>query len=161
MRRKKEKQLKRMTIFLVLMIVLVGIILVQATSPERSAKKQATKIAKEISGIKTVDEFYWFNREETSYTVVGRDADNQGIITIIPEDGTEALIIYSNEGLSDRDAVQAVLDLNETKSISKITLGMYDNKPVWEISAKSKENRLSYYLVDFKTGEIINKLTNL
>lgn len=155
---KGHKIAKYTSIVLIIIILAIGFVLIKSTSPQRAAKKQAVKIAKDIGNIKQVDEFYWFTRDQSFFTIVGKDDKNQGKIVIIPEDGKEGIVYDTKDGVHYGEAVQAVLDSNETTYIKNINLGMVDNKPVWEISADGKNHELNYYLVDFKTGKIIEKI---
>ncbi|SLM86313.1 hypothetical protein FM121_09500 [Vagococcus fluvialis bH819] len=127
----------------------------------RKAKNQAIKISEEVANISKVENFYWFTRDRTYFTVVGTDDKNESKVVLLPQDGSEALVMNQKDGLTGDDAIQVVLDTKETKKIKKISLGMYDKKPVWEVVATAKDNSLSYYLIDFKEGKITNKMTDL
>lgn len=155
---KQAKQLKFLALFLILTLSLMIIIIVQSNAPMHRAKKQATQIAKDIAKIERTDEFYWFTRDKTYFTVIGQDDKNQTKVVFIPQDGSEAVIIDQKNGVTDSTAIQEVLDTNETTRIKKISLGMIDNKAVWEVVAESKSHTLNYYLVDFKEGHIVETL---
>ncbi len=161
MSKKRNRQLKLVTLSLILFLVLLGIILFQSSSPMRKAKNQAIKISEEVANISKVEDFYWFTRDKTYFTVVGTDDKNEEKIVLLPQDGSEALVMNQKDGLTGDDAIQVVLDTKETKKIKKISLGMYDKKPVWEVVAIAKDNSLSYYLIDFKEGKMTNKMTDI
>ncbi|MGX7025983.1 cell wall elongation regulator TseB-like domain-containing protein [Vagococcus hydrophili] len=161
MSRKRNRQLKIITVSLILFLVLIGIILFQSSSPMRKAKGQAIKISEEVANITEVKDFYWFTRDKTYFTVVGLNDKNEAKIVLLPQDGSEALVMNEKDGINADDAIQVVLDTKETKKIKKVSLGMYDKKPVWEVVATAKDNSLTYYLVDFKEGKITNKMTDL
>ncbi|HCM88965.1 MULTISPECIES: DUF5590 domain-containing protein [Vagococcus] len=161
MSKKRNRQLKLVTLSLILFLILMGIILFQSSSPMRKAKNQAIKISEEVANISKVENFYWFTRDRTYFTVVGTDDKNESKVVLLPQDGSEALVMNQKDGLTGDDAIQVVLDTKETKKIKKISLGMYDKKPVWEVVATAKDNSLSYYLIDFKEGKITNKMTDL
>ncbi|MGX4685727.1 cell wall elongation regulator TseB-like domain-containing protein [Vagococcus sp. JNUCC 83] len=153
---RENKLIKYLTITLITILVVISAIFYRSTSTYRSTKRQAVAIAKNLGHINKVDEFYWFTRQENTYSVVGRDDNNQEKIVMIPENGKGALVIYADKGVKQDDAIQTVLKTNETKMIKKVSLGLVDEKPVWEITAKSKDDHLVYYLVDFYSGEIKN-----
>ena len=160
MNRKSNRQLKIIGLVLILTIVLISIVLVQSSSPMRKAKKQGIRISKEIANIETVDDFYWFTREKTYFTVVGIDDNNNEKVVFIPQDGTEAIVMNGDNGIKSNEAVQKVLDLKETKKIKKISLGLYNNQPVWEVVAANSNDGISYYLIDFNKGEIVNTIVS-
>lgn len=159
--RKRNQQLKIFGSILILMIVLVGVILFQSASPMRKAKSQAIKISKNIANISEVDEFYWFTRDKTYFTVVGLDNKNVEKIVFLPQDGSEAVIMSQKDGITNDEAIKKVLDMKKTKKINKVSLGMYKEKAVWEVVADSIENGLDYYLIDFKSGEIVNEINQV
>lgn len=154
---RENRIIKYLTLTLIAIIVLISIVFYLSTSAYRSTKKQAVTIAKELGQIETVDDFYWFTRQENTYSVVGRDEENIEKIVMIPENGKQALVVNADKGVNRDEAIQAVLEKDETKNIKKITLGLVNNKPVWEVTATSKDNHLVYYLVDFYSGKVEDK----
>lgn len=157
--RKSNRQLKIIGLVLILTVLLISIVLFQSTSPMRKAKKQGIKISKEIANIETVADFYWFTREKTYFTVVGKDTSDTEKVVFIPQDGTEAVVMNADKGIKSSEAVQKVLDLKETKKIKKVSLGLYNGQPVWEVVGGNSNGGSNYYLVDFNKGDIINAIT--
>ncbi len=143
------------------MIILVGVILFQSASPMRKAKSQAIKISKNIANISEVEDFYWFTREKTYFTVVGVDKQNVEKVVFLPQDGTEAVVMNQSEGITNDDAIKKVLGKKETKRIKKTSLGMYEGVAVWEVVADSIDSGINYYLVDFKSGKIISDIKHI
>ncbi|MEG0287034.1 MULTISPECIES: DUF5590 domain-containing protein [Vagococcus] len=158
MNKRSNRQVKILGLILILAVVLISLVLFQSASPMRKAKKEGIKIAQSVADIQQVDEFYWFTREKTYFTVVGEDKNQVEKVVFLPQDGSEALVMEQKEGLTDKEAIQKVLDLKETSKIKKVSLGIYDNKPTWEIVAKSKDGGIVYYLIDFKNGDVIKKI---
>lgn len=158
---KKRRDLKLLALFLFLLIVLTVVIFVRADYPMHKAKKEATAIAKEQAGIQEVTDFYWFTRKDTYFTVVGLTEKGEGLIVIIPREGGQTEILKQSEGVTEKEAIQSVLDDKTSNEIKKITLGLVDDEPVWEIVAESKEYGINYYLVSFRTGDIIHTLHNV
>ncbi|MDT2849539.1 DUF5590 domain-containing protein [Vagococcus carniphilus] len=161
MNRKRNQQLKIFGSILILTIVLVGVVLFQSASPMRKAKSQAVKISKNVAGISDVQDFYWFTRDKTYFTVVGTDNKNIEKIVFLPQDGSEAVIMNQKDGITNDEAIKKVLDMKKTKKINKVSLGIYKEKPVWEVVANSIESGLNYYLVDFQSGEIVNEINQV
>ena len=158
MNKRSNRQVKILGLILILAVVLISLVLFQSASPMRKAKKEGIKIAQSVADIQQVDEFYWFTREKTYFTVVGEDKNQVEKVVFLPQDGSEALVMEQKEGLTDKEAIQKVLDLKETSKIKKVSVGIYDNKPTWEIVAKSKDGGIVYYLIDFKNGDVIKKI---
>ena len=151
---RENRLIKYLTLTLIAIIVLISIVFYLSTSSYRSTKKQAVTIAKDLGQIQTVDDFYWFTRQENTYSVIGRDEENVEKIVMIPENGKQALVVNADKGVNRDEAIQAVLEKNETKKIKKISLGLVDSKPVWEVTATSNDDHLVYYLIDFNSGKV-------
>ena len=150
--------IKVLAIGLMLALIFITTILVQSISPVTKAKKQAKAVANSIAGVERVDDFYWFIREKTYFTIIGRDGNNESKIVLIPEDGSEAVVMNASEGLTEKEAIVKVLETKEVKRVKKINLGMVKGEPVWEVTAVGNSDPLSYYLVDFKSGDIIETI---
>ncbi|MCO8289575.1 DUF5590 domain-containing protein [Tetragenococcus halophilus] len=164
---KREKQ--KVTVLFVISMVLLFIIFfsiifyIRASRPMRQAKKEAVEIAEEYANIDTVDDFYWFRRDENYFTVMGKDKNDQALAVIIPESGNKVTIEQQDDGLTELEAKQAVLREHEDESIEKASLGMVDDTPVWEVVTTDDEDGedSNYYLLQFEDGEEVKDLQDI
>ncbi len=133
------------------------------TSNATSKKKEAVEIAEEYANIDTVDDFYWFRRDENYFTVMGKDKNDQALAVIIPESGNKVTIEQQDDGLTELEAKQAVLQEHEDESIEKASLGMVDDTPVWEVVTTDDEDGedSNYYLLQFEDGEEVKDLQDI
>lgn len=152
------------TSMVLLFIIFFSIIFyIRASRPMRQAKQEAVEIAEEYANIDTVDDFYWFTREETYFTVMGKDDSGHDLAVIIPKSGNKVTVEQQDEGLSEQEAKQAVLQEHENESVEKASLGMVDNTPVWEVVTTDDDNAQAsnYYLLQFDNGEEVKNLRDI
>lgn len=129
----------------------------------RQARQEAVEIAEEYANIDTVDDFYWFTREETYFTVMGKDENDRALAVIIPKSGDKVRVEEQSEGLSEQEAKQAVLQEHEDETIEKASLGIVDNDPVWEVvtTDENDDEGSNYYLLQFQDGEEVKNLRDI
>lgn len=157
----KKNILVGLSIFLLFFISLTIIFIVRANRPLAQAKREAIAIAEKQTSLKEVDNFYWYNREETFYTVAGRDKDNQQLLVVIPKNGGKIKVIEQSEGLTEYEAIQAVSDKEKHYKMTRVNFGILDNEPIWEILAENENGSLNYYSVSFDSGRIMRTVENV
>ncbi len=162
-----SKSEKRITIMLFSLIVVfliaiasTVIIYLQATQPMRQAKKEATALAQKYGKVDTVDAFYRLSKAETTYTVVGKNPENQTVAVFIPKDGTNIKVMEMQSGIDQNQATQLVQQAHNDQTIVKANLGLLDDQPVWEVITK-KDKVLNYYYLAFSDGKIVKEQQNI
>ena len=147
-------------IILLLIILFSSIFYIRSSRPMRQAKQEATELAQQYASIEDVERFYWFTREETYFTVLGKDDKQQEMIAIIPKSGEKITVLKQSDGLTEADAKEAVRAAHPEETIQKADLGIFNKQPVWEIMTKGNQGK-SYFLLDFKTGEEVKVISNI
>ncbi|WP_284250867.1 DUF5590 domain-containing protein [Tetragenococcus osmophilus] len=164
-KREKYKVTALFVISMVLLFVIFFSIIfyIRASRPMRQARQEAVEIAEEYANIDTVDDFYWFTREETYFTVMGKDENDRALAVIIPKSGDKVRVEEQSEGLSEQEAKQAVLQEHEDETIEKASLGIVDNDPVWEVvtTDENDDEGSNYYLLQFQDGEEVKNLRDI
>lgn len=158
---KKTKILLSIITILLVIIVMIAIFYVRSTHPRTQAKKEATEIAKEYAQLTTVDNFYWFTRKETYFSVTGKNADGENLVVIIPEKDGDVTVLNQKDGVEEGQIRQIMETDYQENNIQKISLGLYDGKPTWEVVTKDKDGLLSYYLLSFEKAEEIMVIKNV
>jgi uncharacterized protein YpmB len=148
-------------IFLLTIIVLSSIFYLRADRPMAQAEKEAEAIAKKYADMEQVDHFYWFTRKQTYFSLIGKNKDDQEIAVIIPKSGEKVKILDASKGLSESEAKQKVSEKYSNITIQKANLGMFDDKPVWEVMGRDPEGALSYHLISFDSGEETNVIKDI
>lgn len=59
----------------------------------RQARNEAIEIAQKYTDLKEVDQFYWFNRQASSFSLVGTDDKENKIVVIIPKSGEKVSVL--------------------------------------------------------------------
>ncbi|QIL46505.1 DUF5590 domain-containing protein [Vagococcus coleopterorum] len=157
----KNKILAGTSLFLLFFICLSLIFLIRSNRPMEQAQSEAEAIAKKQAGVEKTDKFYWYNRDETYFTILGRDKDGEQLLVVIPKTGDPVTVVKQKDGLSEFDAVQVVAKEMKPHKMTRINFGILDNQPIWEIVAANEKGELSYYSVDFKTGSIVKTIKNV
>lgn len=163
----KDKEQRRVVILLIaittllVLIIFSSIFYLRASRPMRQARSEAIDIAEEYTDLAEVDQFYWFTRETTSFSIVGKDTNDKEIVVIIPKSGEKVTVYNQEDGLTEAQAQQVVKEAHPDQTLQKATLGLYEDEPAWEIMTKDSEGTLSYFLIAFKDGKEINTITNM
>lgn len=162
MLKKKKNKFDRTTkillgvvIFLLAIIVFGIIFYLRANQPYTQAKREAVSIAEKYAKVDSVDEFYWYSREKTYFTVIGETSDNQNVIVVVPKSGDKVKIYDPNDGITANDAKQLVAKNHQNQTFRKINFGMYKNQPIWEVISDLNNGDLAYTLVSFSSGKEI------
>ena len=163
----KDKEHRRVIILLSAITVLLIVILfasifyLRSSRPMRQARNEAIEIAERYTDLAEVEQFYWFTREETSFSIVGKDTNNNEIVVIIPKSGEKVSVYNQGDGLTEAQAKAFVRDNHQEQQIQKAELGIFKGEPAWEVMTKDDQGRLNYYLIGFKDGEEIKAVTEL
>jgi uncharacterized protein YpmB len=163
----KDKEQRRVVIllcaivFLLIVIIFSSIFYIRSTRPMRQARNEAIEIAQKYTDLKEVDQFYWFNRQSSSFSLTGTDDKKNEIVVIIPKSGEKVSVYNQSDGLTEDEAKQKVAEEHPNESIQKATLGLFENQPAWEVMTKDDSGALNYYLLGFKDGEEINVINNI
>lgn len=126
-------------------------VLEAATKPFSTVENHAIAVAKDYAGVSEVSQVTIFNGKATYFTVHGKNEAGQEVYVLIPERSSEIFVYQVSEGLSQADAERRAQE-NGATTIEKTVFGYQDGHAIWEVKAG-----LSYYLIDFKTGELIKK----
>ncbi|KRK80505.1 cell wall elongation regulator TseB-like domain-containing protein [Companilactobacillus nodensis] len=153
---------------ILLAISLIALVIVSAltyinlsAAPNSSAKSQADNIAEQKAGITQPDYFGNFTREKQYYSVGGLTKTDKYRYVIINAKSGKTKTINLNNAPVRKDVIQGVADRYSATKILHINLGMYKNKPTWEVAFKNKKGTIGYNLVDFHTGKSVQIINNL
>ena len=130
-------------------------------APYSSAKSQANDIAKEKAGIVQPDYFGNYTREKQYYSVGGLTKGEKYRYIIINAKSGKTKIFNKNNAPVRQTVINGVVDRYNAKKILHINLGLYKNKPTWEVTFQKKNGSIGYNLVDFRTGKSIQIINNI
>ena len=157
-----SKRMIRDLLILILLIFLVGwSIYAVGNHPKAEAERQATTIAKRYANLKTRTDFYIYNRENTYYTVAGKNNKGQRILVIVPQKNGSVRVVKQSTGLTEQQALAQVKSNEHPKRVLKAVPGIFNDKVVWEVTYLNSKGNLCYDLINFKTGSYVQQINNL
>ncbi len=160
--KEKQKVIALLTGIIVMLLIILfsSLSYIRATSPVRQAKTEAIQLAEQYAKIEQVDQFYWFTREQTYFSVLGKNDQQQEVIAIIPKSGEKVTVLAQEEGLTEDEAKEKIFNEYPSETLRKATLGMFEDKPVWEVMTKDDKGN-NYYLLDFKDGKEVKVIRDI
>ncbi len=157
-----SKRMIRDLLILIILIFLVGwSIYAVGNHPKAEAEHQATTIAKRYANLKTRTDFYIYNRENTYYTVAGKNNKGQRILVIVPQKNGSVRVVKQSTGLTEQQALAQVKSNEHPKRVLKAVPGIFNDKVVWEVTYLNSKGNLCYDLINFKTGSYVQQINNL
>ncbi len=146
-----------------LLIIIVGsvMIFIRSNRPMQQAKREAVQMAEKYADLKMVDQFYWFNREETYFTVTGENSAGDAIIVIVPKSGEKIRVLDQKAGLTKEQVSQTFEKKHPNLIFEKANLGIYRKQTTWEITAKDEQGAIYYYLLAFDDGKTIKVIKKM
>ena len=123
---------------IVAIYVAVGLFLALATSPRRTVRAQAITVAEKQAGLTKPESFGIATTSHTTYAVTGTK-DGQAVGVIIPENGGKLTIVKLSDGVAPSKL--------KTASTTSVVLGLYQDKPVWQVNSRS-----GFKIYDFTDG---------
>lgn len=155
---------KFLTTVLVLMlsfIFIVILILTRSLSPYNQAKSETTELAQRRADLVEVQDFYWFNGEETFFTVVGTNTENTSIVVIVQQDGGEVNVLNENDTVSKEEIIQKTIQREQPLKVLEARIGKHQEKPVWEVSFEQENGSIGYVTFALTSGEWIRTIKNI
>jgi len=153
---------------ILLTISLIALALVSALTylnlsfaPFSSAKSQANNIAQEKAGIVEPDYFGNYSRQKQYYSVGGLTKGEKYRYVIINAKSGKTEIINKNNAPVRQTVIDGVAQRYNAKKILHINLGLYKNKPTWEVTFQKKNGSIGYNLIDFRSGKSIQIINNI
>lgn len=157
-----SKRMIRDLLILIILIFLVGwSIYAVGNHPKAEAERQATTIAKRYANLKTRTDFYIYNRENTYYTIAGKNNKGQRILVIVPQKNGSVRVVKQSTGLTEQQALAQVKSNEHPKRVLKAVPGIFNDKVVWEVTYLNSKGNLCYDLINFKTGSYVQQINNL
>lgn len=145
-------------------IILIGgtsIIYHEVRKPVDSAKSQSLKIAKKYAHLKTETDFSWANTEQTFYTVTGVTKQNIPVYVIISNNGKKVRIYKQAAGIDRNTVLKKIWNTYNPKKVTTISMGIYKQKPVWEVAYMNGSGQLCLKTLNFKNGAVVRSVNNI
>ncbi len=147
---------------LVLTTIITVVVLVNAVKPYSNAKEDAIEAVIKSGKLETVTSAEVFNGSQSCVTVYGVDKKNKEKAMFVNSKTNEVFNEISlADGITKSQALENVENEFEVKKVLHVTLGMEEEKPVWEIAFKSNNGKLNYVYLYFDSGDWWKRILNL
>lgn len=113
---------------------------------------EAIARAKKDGYIEKAIETSSYHRKESFIVIKGINDEDETVFVFVPEEG-ELTVVKADDGITEKQARQLLRERVQYKRIMSVQLGIEDGSPLWEITYIDDKDRLTYYYLDFKTGE--------
>lgn len=155
---------KVLTSILVLMLVLifsVTLILTRSLSPYNKAKAETIELASRKAELRDAEYFYWFNGNETYFTITGSNNEGTPIVVIIQQEGGEIKVLNEEDTISKERAIQLTVHRENPHKILEARIGQYDDTPVWEVSFELENGSIGYAIFSLSSGDWVRTVKNI
>ena len=103
-------------------------------SERLKAKDLAVEIAAQKVQFTKITDFYWFNTEETYYSLAGISTEGQQLYAIVSPEKKEVTVLQQDAVINEQEARSITKQAKHTDEILEARLGMIKDEPVWELS---------------------------
>lgn len=157
---KIRKVIMSIVVIVIVIFCLLSAFLFHASAPIRKERKETIALAEKYADLKKAEDFYWYDRDKTYYTIMGVNADHQDVIVTVPKDGDTIKVLNQKDGVTEQDVINTMHDKYHPYKINKIEFGYIKDTPIWEVTVINKNDTLSYYNFRFSNGKLYSKTTD-
>lgn len=164
MKEEVSRMKKFLTSILVIMLVLVFsviLIITRSLSPYNQAKAETTELAGRKADLREVKDFYWFNGNETYFTITGSNSEGASIVVIVQQDGGEIKVLDEEDTISKERAIQLTVQREMPHKILEARIGQYNDTPVWEVSFELENDSIGYATFSLTSGKWVRTVKNI
>ncbi|MBM7643407.1 cell wall elongation regulator TseB-like domain-containing protein [Streptococcus loxodontisalivarius] len=137
---------------LILLVLLISTLTITyvASLPRIQARQEAIQVAKNYSDMDKFGDFQIYTGDMTYYSLFGTDKDGNEMVVAVGADNSQVYVYKLSDGISSQKA-EEVAKNSGAKSVDKVTFGIKDSTPVWEVKSGT-----TYYTINFQTGDLIS-----
>lgn len=148
-------------IIMLLMILGVTTIITRSLTPFNQAEAETIELATRRADLVETEDFYWYNGEETYFTVTGLNSQNMGVIVIVEQDGGAIELIEQSDAITKYEVINQTIERENPEKILEARIGMHKNNPIWEVSFRLDNGSLGYAMFSLTTGEWLRTIKNI
>lgn len=148
-------------ISMLLFIIGVSRLLTHSLSPYKQARAETIELAQRRANLAEAKDFYWYNGEETFFTITGKNNEGSSIIVIVQQDGGAVEVFNQDEVVTEHEVIVATNNREKPKKILEARMGMHKDQPVWEVSFQLENKQTGYSYFSLTSGEWIQTIKNI
>lgn len=148
---------------IVMSLVIIGasFLLNKSLSPLKQAKAETVKIAETKADLTEPEDFYWYNGNNTYFTVTGKNSESEEIIVIVKQDGGSTEIFNKKDVFPKSKAIAQVRELDKPAHILEARIGIHNDLAIWEISFRQENGKIGYTMLSLTSGEWVRTIKNI
>lgn len=156
-----KKFLISLLIGMLLLILGATTLVTRSLSPYKQARAETIELAEDRADLVTADEFYWFNGDETFFTITGKNSEGTPIVVIVQQDGGAVQSYNQADTISEHEAIIETYNREDPVKVLEARIGIYKEQPVWEVSFRQENDRIGYMILSLTSGEWIRTIKNI
>lgn len=156
-----KKFLISLLIGMLLLILGATTLVTRSLSPYKQARTETIELAEDRADLVTADEFYWFNGDETFFTITGKNSEGTPIVVIVQQDGGAVQSYNQADTISEHEAIIETYNREDPVKVLEARIGIYKEQPVWEVSFRQENDRIGYMILSLTSGEWIRTIKNI
>lgn len=154
----RTKILVSIVFAIILLIIVISRFFQSVQGEEWNAEQKAVDKAKQQTPVVTVDRVDPFTWDESYFVIFGKDAKKKELIIWMKEDGSSYEIRNASDGVSREQTKSIFHYKQQNASILRMTPGIMNGAPVWEVfytKLAGSQKRYFYDFYQFKDGKFI------
>lgn len=160
--RRQQQRRRRYTIIgvIILIVILILSYFSVVNRPMSQARSQLTTAAKKADKIQYVDSFHQISRQDTYYSITGRDKDKKSVGVLNKKGSSKLTTVNLDDGLTAADVKNTVEKNYDVKRITGPGLAEYQNIPVWDVTFIDKQDTLNFISYRVNDGKVLRSVQN-
>lgn len=130
-------------------------------TPVRNSEGEIKNIVRQKTDITQQETFLISNRNDTYFSVIGKTKNGTEKVALIKNGSKYVETFKRSSGMSNEALNKLLNEKYKVKHIYSIAISKYKGTVVWEIAYLSKNNKLNYLTLDFKTGKVYREITGI
>ena len=157
----KRRTVSLLSLLILLVMAFFLFLFMRSQASFNQAEEEAVRLVSYDHDISAVNYFYWTTTDGTYFSLDFTDGEGQDYYAIIAQDGGEVSYYTHDDLISKEDALSITLNDKDPYELMQVRLGLFEEKPVWEVTIKNDNDTISYYYLNAKNGQWVQSIENI
>ncbi len=146
---------------MLLFILAVTTVITRSLAPFQQAEAETIELASRRADLVEAEDFYWYNGEESFFTITGTNSQDTPIIVIVQQNGGAIEVVEQENAMTEYEAISQTIEREKPEKILEARIGLYENKPIWEVSFRQENKSIGYTIYYLTSGEWVRTVKNI
>lgn len=146
---------------MLLLILAVTTVITRSLTPFNQAEAETIELASRRADLVETEDFYWYNSDETYFTITGKNSQDTDVIVIVEQDGGAIEVFEQSNTISKYQAIKQTIERENPEKVLEARIGVHAERPVWEVSFRLENGSIGYAMFSLTTGEWIRTIKNI